>query len=255
LKGSNGSRKKLLSNTNKGDLAMNKVKGFAAILVLALLVSVPSISYGEGGAEGAASVSIMSSYVWRGQEIHSDAAIQPTIGVGASGFSVNLWADYNVDTGEVVETDYTLDFSNSVDKIGYSVGYIFYAFDGAADTEEIYGVISYDTILSPSVGLYWDYDETESLFINLAVGHDFAVGAYTVSAGASLGYYSYDNAENDWQNFELSLSTSIPVGPLSVDPLVAYSVDLYDGSGKSNPGAIAPLDDEFYGGVALAYSF
>ncbi|MCP3676379.1 MAG: hypothetical protein GY721_01970 [Deltaproteobacteria bacterium] len=234
---------------------MNKVKGLAAILVFALLVSLPSISCGEGGTEGAASVSLMSSYVWRGQEIHSDAAIQPTIGVGTSGYSVNLWADYNVDTGEVAETDLTLDFSNAIDKIGYSVGYIFYALDGAADTQEIYGTVSYDTILSPSVGLYWDYDETDSLFVNFAVGHDFAVDAYTVSAGASLGYYYYDNADDDWQNFELSLSTSILVGPFSVDPSVAYSLDLYDGSGKSNAGAIAPADDEFYGGVTLAYSF
>ncbi|MFQ5329319.1 MAG: TorF family putative porin [Thermodesulfobacteriota bacterium] len=238
---------------------MKSVKGLAAIVILALLVSLPSTSYGEGaaegGAEGAASVSLMSSYVWRGQEIHNDTAIQPTIEVGASGYSVNLWADYNVDTSEVVETDFTFDFSNSVDKIGYSVGYIFYAFDGAPDTQEIYGTVSYDTLLSPSVGLYWDYDETDSLFINLAVGHDFAVGAYTVTAGASLGYYSYNNAENDWQNFELSLSTAIPVGPFSVDPSVAYSVDLYDGTGKTNAGAIAPADDELYGGVTLAYSF
>ena len=234
---------------------MSNVKGLSAILVLALLFSFPSFSCGEGETEGSASVSLLSSYVWRGQEVHNDAAIQPTIGIGARGFSVNLWADYNIDTGETVETDFTLVFSNSVGKIGYDLGYIFYALDGAADTAEIYGVVSYDTFLSPSAGLYWDYDETDSLFVNLAVGHDFTVGEYTLSAGASLAYYFYDNADDDWQNFELSLSTSIPVGPLSIDPVVAYSVDLYDGAGKTNAGAIAPLDDEFYGGVALAYSF
>jgi len=106
---------------------MSNVKGLSAILVLALLFSFPSFSYGEGGegeTEGSASVSLMSSYVWRGQEVHNDAAIQPTIGIGARGFSVNLWADYNIDTGETVETDFTLVFSNSVGKIGYDLGYL-----------------------------------------------------------------------------------------------------------------------------------
>jgi uncharacterized protein (TIGR02001 family) len=232
---------------------MNTVKGLAAILVLALLVSVPSISYGEGEAEGSASVSIMSSYVWRGFQLSDDKlVIQPSVGIGYKGFSVNFWSNYNTDTEELDETDITLDFSNSVDKIGYSVGYIFYALDGFpdTDTQEVYGSVSYDTILSPSVGLYWDYDETESLFVNLAVGHDFTVGEYTLSAGASLGYYFYDNAEDDWQNFEVSLSTSIPAGLFSIDPMIAYSAGLYE-----DKSAGFELDDEFYGGVALAYSF
>jgi uncharacterized protein (TIGR02001 family) len=230
---------------------MNKVKGLAAILVLALLFSVPSISYGEGETEGSASVSIMSSYVWRGVQFsNDDLVVQPSVGIAAKGFSVNFWSNYNTDTQELDETDITLDFSNSIDKIGYSVGYIFYALDGFPDTQEVYGSVSYDTILSPSVGLYWDYDETDSIFVNLAVGHDFAVGAYTLSAGASLGYYFYDNAEDDWQNFEVSLSTSIPVGPFSIDPMIAYSAGLYE-----DKSAGVELDDEFYGGVALGYSF
>lgn len=233
---------------------MNRLKGLTAIFigVFVLLLSLPSFSYGEEKVEGSASVSFMSSYVWRGFQLSDDEfVIQPSVGISYKGFSVNFWSDYNTDTKELDETDITLDFSNTVGKVGYSAGFIYYAFDGFPDTQEVYGSVSYDIILAPSLSAYWDFDEFDSVYVVAAIGHDFNAGDFTISAGASLSYYFYDTAENDWQNLEVSLSTSIPVGNhFSIDPMLAYSIGLYE-----DKSAGAELDDEFYGGVTVAFNF
>jgi uncharacterized protein (TIGR02001 family) len=235
---------------------MKRLKGLTAIFigVFVLLLSLPSFSYGEEKVEGSASVSFMSSYVWRGIQLSDDEfVIQPSVGISYKGFSVNFWSNYNTDTTEEDETDYTLDFSNAIGKVGYSFGYIYYALSGASveDSQEVYGAVSYDTILSPSLTIYRDFDEFLSTYVAFSIGHDFKVADFTVSSGASLSYYFYDNAEDDWQNFEVSLSTSIPVGNhFSIDPMVAYSAGLYEDESTGTE-----LDDEFYGGVTVAFNF
>ena len=234
------------------------MKGFkclAGIFAFVLLFSLPTFSYAEEKAEGFASVSIMSSYVWRGIQLSDDElVIQPSVGIAYKGFSVNFWSNYNTDTTEEDETDFTLDFSNAIGKVGYSFGYIYYALSGdnVEDSQEVYGAVSYDTILSPSLTVYRDFDEFLSTYVVFSVGQDFKVADFTVSSGASLSYYFYDNADDDWQNFEVSLSTSIPVRkPLSpLDPMVAYSVGLYEDESTGTK-----LDDEFYGGVTVAFNF
>jgi hypothetical protein len=233
---------------------MEGLKNLSGICALIFLLTLPSYLYAEEKVEGSASVSFMSSYVWRGFQLSDDElVIQPSVGINYKGFSANLWSNYNTDTTEEDETDYTLDFSNAIGKVGYSFGYIYYALSGASieDSQEIYGSLSYDTILSPSLTVYRDFDEFLSTYIVFSVGHDITVADFSVSAGASISYYFYDNAEDDWQNFEVSLSTSIPVGNhFSIDPMVAYSAGLYE-----DESAGTELGDEFYGGVTVAFNF
>ena len=226
------------------------------LLFISLMVLFAPPSYGdEAKATGSASVSVMSSYVWRGFQLSSDElVIQSSVGVGYKGFSISLWSDYNTgfDPNDLDETDITLDYSGSINKIGYSIGYIYYAFDNklvGEDTQEVYLGLSYDTFLSPALTLYRDFDEVESTYLSLSIGYDYKVNErLSLSSGASIGYYFYDNFEDDWQNLELSLSTSIPLGPLSISPSIAYSFGLYTGN-------FGDVDDEIYGGIAVSLNF
>ncbi len=183
-----------------------------------------------------------------------ELVIQPSVGVGYKGFSISIWSDYNtgLDPNDLDETDITLDYSGSFNKLGYSIGYIYYAFDNqlvGEDTQEVYVGLSYDTFLSPSLTVYRDFDEVESTFIVFAVGYDYKPNEnLSISLGASISYYFYDNFKDDWQNLELSLSTSIPLGPLSISPSIAYSSGLYTGD-------FGDVDDELYGGVTVSFDF
>ncbi len=219
-----------------------------------LLFASPSFG-GETKATGSASVSIMSSYVWRGFQLSdNEFVIQPSAEISYKGFSLNLWSDYNTgfDPGDLDETDITLDYSGSFNKLGYSIGYIYYAFDNqlvGEDTQEIYLGLSYDTLLSPSFTVYRDFDEVESTYLIFSIGHDFKVNdKLSLSSGASISYYFYDDSEDDWQNLELSLSGSMPLAPFSVEPSIAYSFGLYAGD-------FGNVDDEVYGGITVSLNF
>ena len=117
-----------------------------------------------------ASVGIHSTYVWRGFGLSDDSiVIQPSMTVGYKGFAMNLWGNldtdyYAEDTTKYNETDITLSYDGAYEKLGYGVGYIYYALDAADDTQEIYGTLSYDILLSPTLAFYYDVDSFSGLY-------------------------------------------------------------------------------------------
>jgi hypothetical protein len=123
----------------------------AGALTVSMLAAGASIALAEEEAPTAdASVSIYSAYVWRGFGLSDDSiVIQPSMTVGYKGFAMNLWGNldtdyYAADTTKYNETDITLSYDGAYEKLGYGVGYIYYALDGTDDTQEIYGTLSYD---------------------------------------------------------------------------------------------------------------
>ena len=208
-----------------------------------------------------ASVDVMSSYMWRGFQLHEDAAIQPSVGITYGSFGMNLWSDYNTETKEAAETDLTLNYTFAMDKLSFDVGYIYFGLDNATDTQEIYLSIAYDTILSPAITIYHDFDEGEGSFIEASIGHSVPVGEYSLDLGASVSYNA-DSAYaiggyDDFHNANLSAALSIPVNAeISITPMIAYSTDLSDDAEAAIKALNTDADSEFiYGGVNLALSF
>jgi hypothetical protein len=227
-----------------------------------VLVSVEALNAHATETSGEASIGIYNSYMWRGFELHEDVAIQPSVGITYGAFGANLWSDYNADIKEAVETDLTLNYTHSIDKIGFDIGYIYYGLDGATDTQEIYFAVSYDTLLSPSLTLYYDFDEGDGAFIVASVGHDIPINQdIAVSLGASISY----NAESEYaigdysalHNGEISVSTSIPVyKAISISPMIAYSFTLSDDAKDAVQSLNADGDNNFfYGGASASLSF
>ncbi len=89
------------------------------------------------------------------------------------GFTVSWWGNFSENTGEMNEVDLTLDYSMDVnDMISLSVGNILYDVDGAADTNELYAGVSLNTLLSPSLTVYYDYDEFDgNIYTVASIGH------------------------------------------------------------------------------------
>ncbi len=232
------------------------------IMLLAAVITIGcASSYAVAAAtSGSASVGIYSSYMWRGFELHEDVAIQPSVGITYGGFGANLWSDVNADTGEITETDVTVNYAFSKDMFGFDIGYIFYGLEGIDETQELYVAVSYDTLLSPSLTLYYDFDEGDGAFIVASVGHDVAVNKdIAVSLGASMSY----NAESEYaigdysalHNGEISVSTSIPVyEAISISPMLAYSFSLSDDAEEALENADGD-SNFFYGGASVSLSF
>jgi len=237
------------------------------ILTGALALGVASIaSTGIGLAEeekptADASIALLSKYVWRGYELSKDSlVIQPSVTVGYKGFAVNLWGnldtdDFNKtsDTFNWNETDFTLSYDGSYEKLGYSAGYIYYDLDGADDTQEIYVGLSYDILLSPSITVYKDIANIPGYYVNLGISHSFPItDKYALDLGASAGYYNY--SDKDYSALHdglLSASITFPVNDyLSITPEVYYSFPL-----SNDAEDIEGLDNEFYGGLSASFAF
>jgi len=241
------------------------MKGLRILIVSIILVlgfSIGSLYAEEPEVSGSASVDVMSNYVWRGFKLSNSNVIQPSVGIIYGGFGANLWANYDTDLGEHNETDLTLNYSFSVERLSFDAGYIYYALEGAEDTQEVYLSVGYDTLLSPVFTLYYDFDEGDGAFITASIGHDFELSeGIQLSIGASASYnlkneYSIGDFSN-FHNGELSASLSIPATKgISIAPMIAYSFPLSDDA----EDAIEAISDDgdthiFYGGVNLSLNF
>ncbi len=253
------------------------------ILILAAIIMV--CVTGAAGAEeekvtGAASVDIMSNYVWRGIKVSNSWVVQPNLSVAYKGFGAGFWANYDSDSfetdshgsvsdghGEFSEVDLTLSYAKSFDKLTVGGGYIYYAFDGFSDTQEVYASVSYDTFLKPALTVYYDFDEGDGAFITASIGHSFSLPAdMSLNLGALASYnirnriMGLDADGRRFSNFyhaELSSSLTIPVTKMiSVTPKIAYSFAISNDAkaamrGLANDGR----RDIVYGALNLTFSF
>lgn len=88
---------------------MNNLLKKIALLVLAGVVTSSISAQEKKGVEFNVSGDFVSSYVWRGM-YQTNAAVQPTLGVGIGGLSLTAWGSTDF-TGDAKEIDLTLAYS------------------------------------------------------------------------------------------------------------------------------------------------
>ncbi|MBU0730657.1 MAG: hypothetical protein KKE17_03580 [Proteobacteria bacterium] len=249
---------------------MKRTLGTISLGLAALLLS-NGIAAAEDKPEADLTVGIYSKYVWRGFALSDDnMVIQPSMTVGYKGFAFNLWGNLDTDntaadSQEFNETDMTISYDGSAGKLGYSLGYIYYAIEGT-DTQEVYAGVSIDTILSPALTVYKDFDTFPSYYILLAVSHSFEIAKdISLDLGAHAGYLlSDDEADyadstggkySDLLDGLISASVTIPLGEyVTVTPQVYYSMAL--SSEAETLLQDSDGDDSFiYGGISASFAF
>ena len=184
--------------------------------------------------------------------------------VGYKGFAMNLWGNldtdyYAADTTKYNETDITLSYDGAYEKLGYGVGYIYYALDGTDDTQEIYGTLSYDVLLAPSFTIYYDTDSfAGAWYANLGFGHSFTVAEkYSLDLGLSFGYLDDNDGYAELHNGLLSASMSFPIGEyIAITPEIYWSFALSSEAKDYIKNLSISDDDNFvYGGITTSFSF
>ena len=271
---------------------MNKI--ITAVLLLLIIVVLPTISWAEVEEQkpaapeqkpavqqstpeqkpveqtqaedkvtGEIDLSVLSAYIWRGQELSRDSVVvQPAVTVSYKGFSVNVWG--NLDTkpysaananygAKYTETDYTVSYSKKFGILQVTPGYIYYAlgapFAGGTaplDSQELFLTLGLDTILSPTVTVYKEIDHYHQWYFLFGVSQAFefnkvislklaASASYLLSADETT-YAKYDNnslaTTDKYNNFhDGTVSISLPLAvykTLSVTPTVSYVFPLCD---------------------------
>lgn len=125
---------------------------------MGLVLGGTTLAQNEEKVETIISGDIVSSYIWRGQDLGS-AAIQPTLGVGYKGLSLTAWGSYGlVNSDDVKELDLTLAFSFG----GLNIGVTDYWFDAGLDPDNRY--------------FKYDAHGTNHLF-EANIGYDFGIAS------------------------------------------------------------------------------
>ena len=187
---------------------MKKIVLFAMGLVMS------TATYAQDEIETTVSGDIVSSYIWRGQDLGS-VAVQPTLGIGYKGLSLSAWGSYGIaDPADTKEFDLTLAYSVG----GFNIGITDYWFNVGLDPENRY--------------FKYDAHGTNHVF-EANIGYDFGV--------ASLQWYT-NIAGNDGVNkdgkraYSSYAELAVPFKLATVDwtataGAVPYATDFYGTTG------------------------
>ena len=245
----------------------------------------------EPPVSGSAGLSVFNKYIFRGYELSAKSVVvQPSVSVSYKYFSASFWG--NIDSQEnptqsfvpdradeksFNETDLTLSYTFVIDKLSMTAGYIYYGTKYAAETEELFLTLGYDTLLKPTLSVYRDITEYPGTYVNLSLAHSLPlVKDITLDLGASAGYFAGDN--DYWNTYESSTGAytgdeykafhdgmvkaglTVPVAEnISVQPVVQYWFPLSNKAKKTVDGSSynfnGKLDDTLVAGVNMTLSF
>ena len=104
------------------------------IVLLALGMAMSMTTFAQDEIETTISGDIVSSYIWRGQDLGS-AAIQPTLGIAYKGLSLSAWGSYAItNPADTKEVDLTLAYTIG----GFNIGITDYWTNDGGDPEARY---------------------------------------------------------------------------------------------------------------------
>jgi hypothetical protein len=241
------------------------------ILFVVLLLTCCGRAFGANRLTTAGSLSYVSSYIWRGQDLlpDNDSAIQPSITfTNADGVSLNLWGSFGFGGSDQVnhldEWDYTLSYTGSISPaLGWSIGHSYYTFPsvgGITESQESYFRLSFPKVpLSPAFTLYGDWGHGKGYYANLAGSKEASLNLGRTKVPISLAF-SVGYTDGQW-GFEpgfsdVNLSVGFPIGREGrlFTPSLNYTYVPEKGSIAN--GDVPPkinYDNEFW--VGLKYDF
>ncbi len=244
------------------------------IVVSMVLLMAPIFLSAEIPINVDAEVSGVSKYIWRGMEVNEDFVIQPSITASVGPVSFNVWgnmdttdygeeAGYGDESGEFTEIDLTFDYSYSYKIVTLNLGIINYTFPNSVgeSTYEGYLSIGLNTFLSPTLSLYYDFDEINGFYGNFGISHSFNFSKIvSLDLSTSIGYGDSDfnkgyfgENSSGFVDFNLGTSLNIKVNKyITITPFINYSSIIDDDLRAKDA---YEDNDNLYGGLTISASF
>jgi hypothetical protein len=244
------------------------------IAVTLCLVSMVPVAKAENDLTADVYIGMYNKYLFRGIDLSENKWVtQFGADLGYKGFTLSYWSNLltkgfsgnptGFKAGDITETDITLNYGFSpIELLSFNVGNTFYSLEGLNDTNELYLKTTLNTLLSPTLSIYWDYDEASKagLFYSFSVGHTFEVNKNLgVNLGALVSYnqsnwsVTGNQSANNWNNYELSVSAdyTLPcLDKLKISPSYTYSNAISHEMREK-----AGITDESLYGIKATYTF
>ena len=244
------------------------MKKFVVMMAAVMMTAVASVAVAEVKVSGDVYVSPASKYVWRGFDLSNGrGVVQGGVDVSYKDFTVSYWSNEQMvsgptlKAGEVTETDITLNYAyKPVELLTFNIGNIYYNLDGAPDTNELYIKTTLNTLLSPTLAVYCDWQQAKDtgLFYTLSVGHSIelmkdlginlgALASYNMKSDYSVGSY------NNLHNYELTASADYSVTDnIKISPYYLYS-NAFNATARKK--ANLEVTDQSIVGLKAAFNF
>lgn len=146
------------------------MKRLVKCIAIAVAMFMPAFANAQDKVETTLGADIVSSYIWRGQNLGS-AAVQPTLGISWKGLSLEAWGSYGfVNTAD----DKELDIELSYNVAGLTVGVVDYFIAGGQ---------------GDCPAKYFKYDGDHCHVLEGSLGYDFGF----LSLGWNTNFYGDDD--------------------------------------------------------------
>ncbi|MFH1081329.1 MAG: hypothetical protein V1766_13925 [Pseudomonadota bacterium] len=282
---------------------MKKNSGFRKLFTFFLLIFTVLAAPGtllwaeEEKPTGDFTAAVLNQYVWRGYELSRNSiVVQPSMTLGYKGFSANIWGNLDTKpysandtsyTGTWNETDLTLSYSKTLGLFNVGVGYIYYGLASPNkdiadpnDSQELFGTVSLNTLLSPTLTVYKEIDHYRNWYFLFGISHIFELNKMvSLKLAASAGYLLSTDADtyakydgngaattDKFNNFhDGTVSASLPIkvtDRITVTPTLSYIFPLTDDAkdemkGRGLKGTAASERDSAFivGGLLASFSF
>lgn len=236
-----------------------KMKKFGTVMVAAVLLVAGFVPVAQAAVsvQGDAYVGYYDKYVWRGFDLSgAKPVVQGGVDLSLKGFTLSYWSNLQQTDGKMTETDVTLSYAYQVTPlVTLTGGNIHYSLVGE-DTNELYLKAAVNTLLNPTVAVYWDYFQASKagLFYTASVGHTFAL---TDKLGLNLGALASYNQDSDfsvgdynaWHDYELSASLAYALtDQITITPSVLFTEGITTVARRA-------IGTQWQGGVSASFSF
>lgn len=249
----------------------DRIKSVSTRVIILVVISLAAAA--QVSAEGVTPTAsfdagLFNQYVWRGWGLSDGGPVfQPSAMVAYRGVSVNLWGNLDMNApGDASpndylwnETDFTVGYDGRFGIVNASAGYIYYALDGMADSQEIYFGFGLDVLLSPTVTAYREIAYLPGWYGTFGISHSFGLteGGIALDLAGSIAYLSVDDGDDFLHDGTVSAGLSIPFGEyFTFCPMIAYAFPLSDEAEEAlEAGSLDGEKDHFFGGATLSMGF
>ncbi|MBI5523971.1 MAG: hypothetical protein HY910_15195 [Desulfarculus sp.] len=213
-----------------------------------------------------------SKYIWRGIMQVNDPVLQPSLNVNKGGFTFNVWGSWdltnkNTRKNSFTEIDLTAEYAFSFGDFSFPVGVIHYLFPNTPypATTELYAGVSYTWLVTPSIKVFKDIDESHGIYVLASLAYAYDLPAvvkdvtWQLTASISGAWGDKENNKFYWAGTDSDSFTDslLTIGlPIKIKETVtitpAYSqVWLLDSKIKD----AAHYDSKNFYGLTLSVSF
>lgn len=197
----------------------------AILLATAAVLAFPAAAAAQDGPTGSGNIAVTSDYVWRGvSQTDEGPAVQLGFDVASDLFYIGTWAS-NVDFGTDAELEWDVyaGVKPTIGPVTFDFGVLGYLYpqDTNLNTWEAKAAatIAAESGLAATVSLFYSpevgNDGPSSLYSELAVSAPIpgaTVGPFSLSVGASVGNYAFDNPGVDYTNWKVGITAATEAG-------------------------------------------